>query len=967
MNRKPTKKITKDDIHASLDQFGSEDTTDFATSFAIPKMMISNNHYANEKASQEAKFYVEKEEPLQESWDKLFNNDNFLQKLQKSSLDGYLGASHFRSVCWRIFWECLSETPSKWKDEVKEKRDWYSGIRKKYVINPHQEEQKEIDLEKHHPLSLAEDSIWNKYFQDNELRTLILQDLDRLHPEIEFFQQEEIKKYLLHILFCYARENPQVSYKQGMHEILSPLIYVMYTNCTAIKNTKESISEDVKNIVDFEFIEHDAYLLFYNIMESIQPWYVDLRPIEAPPTQQQQNHGSSGMFQKPDSKPVNAISNKLQLIQGSMLQKYDPDLAAHLKKMSVTPQVYGIRWVRLLFGREFSMDGLLVLWDAIFADGMALELVEYIYLAMLMHLKAVLLQSDFSQCLSYLMKFPQDIDPKLILRRAVELKQMKNKPMHQHRQQQQTHHPLNSPKISSTATGSRQNKRHPQQQPQQPTTSRHQQHKQKQGGGGMGVKIKPSIHPVRYRLGETEEHMYAQALGSGGPSVAYKASKNQQDGSRSNFFVEDAPDGGQDDHRIQETSQTVKAEFSKGEPHHHGNKLNAGMVGNLRERMGSGAQIISRIPNTLRDAMNSPKHLSNQSIGQQSGVSSAGAGGGSNNSYINAIIEDHTRLQRQVSELKSDLDSAQAMVLYCSQRMEHYLNVMQERMFQEENFVDEIAILGFAGLKQVREILKGQDMDDVDFTDIDRHIGVARERDASKNHDSQDGKKDGLPVAVLADFNHYDDKDDEIQSDETKDLSKKIAESADPVEKQTPENENLDMKLNTEIENYSSEMPLRNVFQNETQSNVSTEISIDEDSNIETPTTVNIEEESNPEDIIVGDNHTLNSNVLESSGNPLSESPGDIGDHIQALGDITHELEVSDKADDRVEIDLETGTTGDDESSSSINPDPLSTLVDEGSESVKMVGNSKSEVDKSSTGWVDPLQSSDPLNSDTDA
>jgi len=328
---------------------------------------------------------------------------------------------------------------------------------------------------------------------------------------------------------------------------------------------------------------------------------------------------------------------------------------------------------------------------------------------------------------------------------------------------------------------------------------------------------------------------------------------------------------------------------------------------------------------------------------------------------------DHTRLQRQVSELKSDLDSAQAMVLYCSQRMEHYLNVMQERMFQEENFVDEIAILGFAGLKQVREILKGQDMDDVDFTDIDRHISFARERDDSKNHDSQDGKKDGLPVAVLADFNHYDDKDDEVQSDETKDLSKKIAESADLVEKQTPENENLDMKLNTEIENYSSEMPLRNVFQNETQSNVSTEISTDEDSNIETPTTVNIEEKSNPEDIILGDDHTLNSNVLESTGDPLSESSGDIGDHVHALGDVTHELEISDKTDDRVEVKLEKGTTGDDESSTSINPDPLSTLAGESSESVNMVGNSISEVDESCAGWIDPLQSSDPLNSDTDA
>lgn len=39
---------------------------------------------------------------------------------------------------------------------------------------------------------------------------------------------------------------------------------------------------------------------------------------------------------------VNAISNKLQRIQGSMLLKYDPELANHLKKVEVTPQVYGM-------------------------------------------------------------------------------------------------------------------------------------------------------------------------------------------------------------------------------------------------------------------------------------------------------------------------------------------------------------------------------------------------------------------------------------------------------------------------------------------------------------------------------------------------------------------------------------------------------------------------------------------------
>ena len=32
---------------------------------------------------------------------------------------------------------------------------------------------------------------------------------------------------MLRILFIYARQTPQLSYKQGMHEILAPIIYVI--------------------------------------------------------------------------------------------------------------------------------------------------------------------------------------------------------------------------------------------------------------------------------------------------------------------------------------------------------------------------------------------------------------------------------------------------------------------------------------------------------------------------------------------------------------------------------------------------------------------------------------------------------------------------------------------------------------------------------------------------------------------
>ena len=51
------------------------------------------------------------------------------------------------------------------------------------------------------------------------------------------------------------------------------------------------------------------------------------------------------------------------------------------------------------------------------------------------------------------------------------------------------------------------------------------------------------------------------------------------------------------------------------------------MTANLREKIGSGAQMISRLPNTLKGAMTSPIQASANTSQQSS------------NSYINAIIE----------------------------------------------------------------------------------------------------------------------------------------------------------------------------------------------------------------------------------------------------------------------------------------------------------------------------------------
>lgn len=45
------------------------------------------------------------------------------------------------------------------------------------------------------------------------------------------------------------------------------------------------------------------------------------------------------------------------------------------------------RWLRLLFGREFQLFDLLILWDAIFAEASEFELTNYIVVAMLISIR----------------------------------------------------------------------------------------------------------------------------------------------------------------------------------------------------------------------------------------------------------------------------------------------------------------------------------------------------------------------------------------------------------------------------------------------------------------------------------------------------------------------------------------------------------------------------------------------------
>lgn len=69
------------------------------------------------------------------------------------------------------------------------------------------------------------------------------------------------------------------------------------------------------------------------------------------------------------------------------------------------------RWIRLLFGREFPLDDVLNVWDALFAIDSTLELVDMIAIAMLLRIRWDLIATDTNGAFALLLRYPNPGSP----------------------------------------------------------------------------------------------------------------------------------------------------------------------------------------------------------------------------------------------------------------------------------------------------------------------------------------------------------------------------------------------------------------------------------------------------------------------------------------------------------------------------------------------------------------------------
>nr|CAD1832017.1 unnamed protein product [Ananas comosus var. bracteatus] len=408
-----------------------------------------------------------------------------------------------RGVRWRVDLGILPSSAAS-IEEIRrvaaDSRRRYASLRRQLLIDPHllKDESKPPDPIVENPLSQNPDSMWGRFFQNAELEKTLNQDLSRLYPEEgSYFQTAACQSMLGRILLVWCLKHPEYGYRQGMHELLAPLLYVLHvdvqhssqargleedrligdynssafperdiisdykseepTNIRTNKNgsSRQNASEissldeldpdtrelflmndaygaegELGIVVSEKFLEHDTYCMFDGLM-----------------------NGASGIIAIADffsvSLPKESNTGLAPVLEASeaiyhLLSSIDLSLYSHLTELGVEPQYFSLRWLRVLFGREFSLENLLAVWDEIFfypnstfntdkenrGDYKVLSsprgaFIISMAISMLLHLRSSLLASEHATtCLQRLVNFPEDINVRKLIGKAKSLQSL---------------------------------------------------------------------------------------------------------------------------------------------------------------------------------------------------------------------------------------------------------------------------------------------------------------------------------------------------------------------------------------------------------------------------------------------------------------------------------------------------------------------------------------------------------------
>ena len=342
-----------------------------------------------------------------------------------------------RPTAWKIFLGIFPNNSNiiDWVEIVSKLRTKYNKKKKKYFS---------VKKYKGDPLSGGINNInkknernFNTLYEENELRRIINLDIIRTYQNINLFSQENIKKILLNILFIWSRENDDISYRQGMNDLLAILILCFYPYYFPLEDNENKITKDeiinyinikdkkelyknslkiYKYFHDQSEIECDLFYAFDSLMKKGMKNLFNPKLIQKNDPEYKLYEIFSDMYKDDiEEEKSNFISRRCFLLINEKLKKIDEELFLYLKKIDINCGAFLQKWLRCILCREFDLNQVFILWDVILVQDFlneknqkySLDFMDSICLAMIIRLRKYILQRDQNDCFSLLFKYPK--------------------------------------------------------------------------------------------------------------------------------------------------------------------------------------------------------------------------------------------------------------------------------------------------------------------------------------------------------------------------------------------------------------------------------------------------------------------------------------------------------------------------------------------------------------------------------
>ncbi|PFH36908.1 TBC domain-containing protein [Besnoitia besnoiti] len=308
-----------------------------------------------------------------------------------SSSDDLLSSSYpfLRRITWQRYLGLLrGDAPAEWAAQAEAHRKKYRQLLDQQRLSA--KRLTSLDPQKFHPLASTADNPWSQKQLNDCLMEEIWKDVERTFADRALFCREATRKALQRILFTWSRQNPDISYKQGMNELLAIFFLICAreqvppdasSSAALPTGGSEDLPQPVRVLLSSvpDDVEADSFSLFNALMNDFLMRAAYIPPPPPKPAASPMSNilgkgigplgglGATPAAAAPQTQQ-SAILWRCGHIFHKLLRKTDSALYEHLVEMDVQPQLFLLRWLRLLFSREFHVQDTILIWDAVFAD-----------------------------------------------------------------------------------------------------------------------------------------------------------------------------------------------------------------------------------------------------------------------------------------------------------------------------------------------------------------------------------------------------------------------------------------------------------------------------------------------------------------------------------------------------------------------------------------------------------------------